>query len=203
MTNSNDTIGNWTRELSAYRAVPQPTAPNPAPIIYRNSLVIIYDDVQIGPGSQSAFIQREKNASSCTSIPPHAFKAFSSLWFMSLLPVPYYYQGNKKVKWSRYRPGVAQRVGRGIALPFNDRGTRRGEWSAARPGRTLPPGKTRYPFYRRLDGPQGRCGRAEILVPAGIRSRTVQPVVSLYRLSYRAHTIQIISGENLMDKLVA
>ena len=30
-----------------------------------------------------------------------------------------------------------------------------GEWSAARPGRTLPPGKTRYPFYRRLGGPQG------------------------------------------------
>ena len=27
-----------------------------------------------------------------------------------------------------------------------------GEWSAARPGRTLPPGKTRYPFYRRLGG---------------------------------------------------
>jgi len=25
-----------------------------------------------------------------------------------------------------------------------------GEWSAARPGRTLLPGKTRYPFYRRL-----------------------------------------------------
>ena len=25
-----------------------------------------------------------------------------------------------------------------------------GELSAARPGRTLPPGKTRYPFYRRL-----------------------------------------------------
>jgi len=26
------------------------------------------------------------------------------------------------------------------------------EWSAARPGRTLPLGKTRYPFYRRLGG---------------------------------------------------
>ena len=26
------------------------------------------------------------------------------------------------------------------------------EWSAARPGRTLPPGKTRYPLYRRLGG---------------------------------------------------
>ena len=32
-----------------------------------------------------------------------------------------------KVKWSRYRPCVAQRVGRGIALLFRDHGTRR-EW---------------------------------------------------------------------------
>jgi len=31
-----------------------------------------------------------------------------------------------KVKGSRYRPAVAQRVGRGIALLFHDRGTRRG-----------------------------------------------------------------------------
>jgi hypothetical protein len=31
-----------------------------------------------------------------------------------------------------------------------------GEWSAARLDRTLPPGKTRYPFYRRLGGPQGQ-----------------------------------------------
>jgi len=31
-----------------------------------------------------------------------------------------------KVKCSRYRPGVAQRVGTGIALLFHDRGTRRG-----------------------------------------------------------------------------
>jgi len=56
----------------------------------------------------------------------------------------------------------------------------RGEWSVARPGRTLPPGKTRYPFYRSLGWPQGRSGRAENLVPTGIRSRTVQPVVSRY-----------------------
>ena len=85
-----------------------------------------------------------------------------------------------KVKLSRYRPGMAQRVGTGIALLFHDRGTRRGEWSAARPGRTLPPGKTRYPLYRRLGGPQGRSGCAENLVPIGIRSRTVQVVVSRY-----------------------
>jgi len=85
-----------------------------------------------------------------------------------------------KVKWSRYRPGVAQRVGRGIALLFHDRGTRRGEWSAVSPGRTLPPGKSRYPFYRRLGRPQGRSGRTENLVPTGIRFRTVQPIVSRY-----------------------
>ena len=63
-----------------------------------------------------------------------------------------------------------------------------GEWSAARPDRTLVPGKTRYPFYRRLGGPQGRSERAENLVPSGIRSRTTQPIAqSLYRLNYRAH----------------
>ena len=55
-----------------------------------------------------------------------------------------------------------------------------GEWSAKRPGRTLHLGKSRYPFYRRLGGPQGRSGRAENLVPTWIRTRTVQPVVSRY-----------------------
>ena len=44
----------------------------------------------------------------------------------------------------------------------------------------LPPGKTRYPLYRRLGGPQGRSGREENLVPTGIRSRIVQLVVSRY-----------------------
>ena len=44
-----------------------------------------------------------------------------------------------------------------------------GEWSAARTGRTLPPGKARYPSYKRLGGPQGRSGRAENFVLSGIR----------------------------------
>ena len=63
-----------------------------------------------------------------------------------------------------------------------------GVWSAARPGRSLPPGKTRYPFYRRLGGPQDRSGRVENLAPPpGFDPRTVQPVTqSLYRLSYPA-----------------
>ena len=85
----------------------------------------------------------------------------------------------KKVQWSRYRPGVAHRVGRGIALLFHNRGTRSG-WvvsSTPRPHFTL--GKTRYPFYRRLGEPQGQSGRAENLDPTGIRSRTVRPVVAV------------------------
>ena len=94
-------------------------------------------------------------------------------------PLKYILQ-KKKVKWSRYRPGVAQRMGRDIALLFHDRGTRRFEWSAARPGRTLPPGKTRYTLYRRLGGFQGRSGRAENFFLTGIRSRTVHPVVGRY-----------------------
>ena len=61
-----------------------------------------------------------------------------------------------------------------------------GEWSAARPGPTLPSGKTRYPFYTRLGGSQGRSGRAENRVPTGIRSRTVAiPIGLLIHLSYQ------------------
>ena len=55
-----------------------------------------------------------------------------------------------------------------------------GEWSAAHPGRTLPPRKIRYPFCQGLGGAQGRSGQAENLVPTGIRSRTVQLLVSRY-----------------------
>jgi len=54
-----------------------------------------------------------------------------------------------------------------------------GERSAARPGRTLHPGKTQYPFYRRMGGPQGRSGRAENFISTGIRSQTIQPTVTI------------------------
>jgi hypothetical protein len=59
-----------------------------------------------------------------------------------------------------------------------------------RPGR-FTPGKTRYPLYRRLGGPQGRSGRVQkISPPTEIRSPD-RPArsESLYRLSYRAHRV--------------
>jgi len=56
-----------------------------------------------------------------------------------------------------------------------------GEGSASRPSRSLLPGKTRYPLYRRLGGPQGRSGEVrKTSPPSGFDSRTVQPVASRY-----------------------
>ena len=68
-----------------------------------------------------------------------------------------------------------------------------GEWSAARPDRTLPPGKTRYPFYRRLGGHQGWSGRAEESRPHrdSIPNRPARSQ-SLYRLSYRGHDLCVL-----------
>jgi hypothetical protein len=60
-------------------------------------------------------------------------------------------------------------------------GTRSGEGSASRPGRFLPPGKTRYPLYRKLDRPQGRFGQVRKISPLrGFDPRTVQPIASRY-----------------------
>jgi hypothetical protein len=43
----------------------------------------------------------------------------------------------------------------------------------------LPPGKTQYPLYRRLGGPQSRSEQVrKISPPPGFDPRTVQPVAS-------------------------
>jgi len=43
----------------------------------------------------------------------------------------------------------------------------------------LLPGKTQYPLYRRLGGPQDRCGRVwKISIPPEFDLWTVQPVAS-------------------------
>jgi hypothetical protein len=59
-----------------------------------------------------------------------------------------------------------------------------GEGSGSRPGHFVPPGKTRYPLYRRLGGTQGRSGQVWQISPrTGIRSPD-RPArsQSLYRL---------------------
>ena len=62
------------------------------------------------------------------------------------------------------------------------------------------PGKNRYPLYRRLGEPQGRSGRAENLVPIGIRSRIVQQLVVYTNNKYSLRLILVIT--NLMHKIL-
>jgi hypothetical protein len=77
-----------------------------------------------------------------------------------------------------------------------------GEWLAARPGRNLPPGKNRYPFYRRLGGPQGRSGQVwKISAPPVFVPRTLQSVAQpLYRLSYPARNRQDMIVKNKRER---
>jgi len=79
-------------------------------------------------------------------------------------------------------------VGRGIALLFLDRGIRRGWLVSSTPRPHFTVGKDSVPILQEAGWTQGRSGRAENLVPIGIRSRAIQPVAqSLYRLSYLVH----------------
>ena len=99
----------------------------------------------------------------------------------------------KNVKWSRYRPGVAQRVGRGIALLFHDSVTRRG-WvvsSTHRPHFT--PRKDLVPIVREAGWAPGPVWTGGISRPHqdSIPDRPARSH-SLYRLSYAAHNGRII-----------
>jgi len=98
-----------------------------------------------------------------------------------------------------YTGRTAHRWSRGIALLFLDHGTGRGEGLASRPGRSLPPGKTRYPLYGRLGRNQGRSGQAQKISPTtGIRSRIFQPVPSYYT-DYATRPTGIKSRPHIFD----
>jgi len=67
-----------------------------------------------------------------------------------------------------------------------------GEGSASSPGRYLAQGKTRYPLYRSLRGPQGWSGQVwKISPPLGFDPRTVQFVAS------RNHTWHFLKQANV------
>jgi len=101
-----------------------------------------------------------------------------------------------KVKWSRYRPGVAQRVGRGIVLLFHGRGTRR-EWVVnITPRPHFTPAKDPVPILQETGsvwtGGKSRPHRDSI-PDRPARSH------SLYRLSYLAHHFQWV-GRRIPSK---
>ena len=93
-----------------------------------------------------------------------------------------------KVKFSRYRPGVAQRAGRSIALLFHDCGTRRWLVLNSTPRPSFTPGKDPVPILqetRWAPGPVWTGGKSrphwDSIPDCPVRSQ------SLYWLSYPAH----------------
>ena len=100
-----------------------------------------------------------------------------------------------KVKWYRYRPCVAQRVGRGIDLLFHDRGTRRGSVVSSTPRPHFTPRKDPVPILQAV-------GWAPLPVWTGGKSRPHRDSIlgrpahsqSLYRLSYPVHNNNIFAN---------
>ena len=114
---------------------------------------------------------------------------------------------NVKVKFFLEQAAVAYRGSRCIALLLLQPRCLTGVGGQRHAPAALPPGKTRYPLYRRLGGPQGRSGRVrKISPPTGIRSLD-RPArsESLYRLSYpgRLQKLAIFAkGTNVKEERI-
>ena len=103
----------------------------------------------------------------------------------------------KRVKWSLYRPGVAQRVGRGIALLFHDHDTRRGWVVSSTPWPHFTPGKDPVPILQEAGCPgpvwMGRKSRPH---RDSIPDRPAHSQ-SLCRMSYLAHEQKHVGDNKL------
>ena len=105
-------------------------------------------------------------------------------------------------EWSRCRPSVTQRVGRGLALLFHDRGTRRGWVVSSKPWPHFTPGKDPVPILQ-------EAGWASGPVWTGGKSRPHRDSIpdrparsqSLYRLSFSVHSVARILLPNLPAQL--
>ena len=95
---------------------------------------------------------------------------------------------------------MAHRGSRGIPLLLLGHGTRRGWRVSVTHWPLFAPGKTRYQFYRRLDGPQGQSGQVrKISPPPGFYPRTVQPVTSCHTdWAIQAHNMEIWNAWNIL-----
>jgi len=94
-----------------------------------------------------------------------------------------------KEKFSRYRSGMTQRLGRGIALLFHDRGTRR-RWVVSSTPRPHFTPVTH--FTGGWVGPRTGLDGRKISFPPGYSIPDLPArSQSLYRLSYPAHTLGV------------
>jgi len=118
----------------------------------------------------------------CTNISVPIWRVFTKFLIRKSV------EGIKKVKWSRYRPGVAQRVGRGIALLFRERSTRRGWVVSSTPRPHFTPGLDPVPIVREAvlaSGPVWTGGKSRPHRDS-IPNRPARSQL-LYRLCYPAH----------------
>jgi len=140
-------------------------------------------------------------------IPQSITTLYAPVWHRSALHVNSLLS-KVNVKWSRYRPGVAQRVGRGIAVLFHDRGTRRGWVVSSTPGPHFTPGKDPVPILQEAGwtpgpvctGGKSRPHRDSIPNPTALASRytdwatrpTLSKVVwyNLFSLELEWHVIE-------------
>ena len=123
--------------------------------------------------------EKRSSVSLCLPVFPHARNLFQT----SVASFSWHIKGKgHPCKALRLCTGrTAHRGSRGIAIPLHDHGTRRGWGFSLTPRPLFTPGKTRYPLYTRLGGPQGRSGQVRKISPTpGFDPRTVQPVASRY-----------------------
>jgi len=110
---------------------------------------------------------------------------------------------DKKVKWYRYSPCVAQRMGSGLALLFHDRGTRRGWVVSSTPWPHFTLRKDPVPILQEAGlapGPVRTDGKSrphrDPITDCPVRNQ------SLYRLSYRTHRIIWVGKPKYKEKLL-
>ena len=114
----------------------------------------------------------------------HSVSLCCSVYCLCVLYYCHRLSTHLKEHFSRYKPGVAQRVGRGIALLFRDRGTRSGWVVSSTPRPHFTPGKDQVSILQ-------EAGWAPGPVLTGRKSRPHRDSIpdcpsrsqSLYRLS--------------------
>ena len=115
--------------------------------------------------------------------------------------IMFYYITVGEVEWSRYRLGLDQRLGRGIAVLFHDRGTRSGWVVSSTPRPLFTSGEDQVPNLQEAGWAPGPVWTDGKFHPHrdSISDRPARSQ-SLYQLSYPMHiTLSLTHVYSLLD----